>query len=165
MTAAPDWRPHPADHTPPLGPWVPTDHEIAAIMARDAEAAARETPTPCGGCGAKSDEARCLGCMHDFGTSASAWVRRRGRLDLPDGIRPPGCSPDPDEPPSRLLGIIGQPWPMEAEPARLAALHAWEREVWQIDPRHGRPGWRDMAALTHAMLDELERRLEEAGSA
>lgn len=162
MTVNPDWRPHPNDHTPPLGRWEPTDDEIRAIMARDAEAAAREAATPCGGCGAKSDEQRCIGCMHDFGTSASAWVRRRGRVDLPDGIRPSGCSPEPDSPPSRLHGIVGAVWPDETMSARLDALHEWERDVWKIDPRHERPGWRDMEALTHAMLDNLERRLEAA---
>jgi hypothetical protein len=34
------------------------------------------TPTPCGGCGATSERERCLGCLHDFGTPESAWVRR-----------------------------------------------------------------------------------------
>ena len=31
----------------------------------------------CGGCGAGYDSQRCLGCLHDFGTPESAWVRRR----------------------------------------------------------------------------------------
>lgn len=26
---------------------------------------------PCGGCGAKSDNERCIGCFHDFGTEES----------------------------------------------------------------------------------------------
>ncbi|GAA5664933.1 hypothetical protein Brsp07_03432 [Brucella sp. NBRC 14130] len=30
---------------------------------------------PCGGCGATSDRERCIGCLHDFGTPESAWVR------------------------------------------------------------------------------------------
>lgn len=30
---------------------------------------------PCGGCGATSDRERCIGCLHDFGTTESAWVR------------------------------------------------------------------------------------------
>ncbi|SFF22218.1 hypothetical protein [Methylobacterium sp. yr596] len=31
---------------------------------------------PCGGCGATKDSERCMGCMHDFGDEASAWVRK-----------------------------------------------------------------------------------------
>jgi hypothetical protein len=31
---------------------------------------------PCGGCGAKNDSERCIGCLHDFGDTASAWVRK-----------------------------------------------------------------------------------------
>ena len=30
---------------------------------------------PCGGCGAKTNAERCMGCLHDFGTPESAWVR------------------------------------------------------------------------------------------
>lgn len=29
---------------------------------------------PCGGCGATSEQERCIGCLHDFGTPESAWV-------------------------------------------------------------------------------------------
>lgn len=32
-------------------------------------------PVPCGGCGAKSDRERCIGCGHDFGTPESEWFR------------------------------------------------------------------------------------------
>lgn len=35
-----------------------------------------ESAKPCGGCGARSDRERCMGCMHDFGTPESAWVRK-----------------------------------------------------------------------------------------
>jgi predicted Fe-S protein YdhL (DUF1289 family) len=31
---------------------------------------------PCGGCGATKDRERCIGCLHDFGDEASAWVRQ-----------------------------------------------------------------------------------------
>jgi hypothetical protein len=31
---------------------------------------------PCGGCGATEDGKRCIGCLHDFGTPESAWVRK-----------------------------------------------------------------------------------------
>lgn len=31
---------------------------------------------PCGGCGATEDSQRCIGCLHDFGTPDSAWVRK-----------------------------------------------------------------------------------------
>lgn len=30
---------------------------------------------PCGGCGAKTSNERCLGCAHDFGDDASKWTR------------------------------------------------------------------------------------------
>lgn len=30
---------------------------------------------PCGGCGATTSAQRCIGCLHDFGTPESAWVR------------------------------------------------------------------------------------------
>lgn len=30
---------------------------------------------PCGGCGARTDRERCIGCFHDFGTPESKWVR------------------------------------------------------------------------------------------
>ena len=33
---------------------------------------------PCGGCGAKSAAERCIGCLHDFGDEASAWLRADG---------------------------------------------------------------------------------------
>jgi len=33
-------------------------------------------PIMCGGCGAKSDKERCMGCLHDFGTPDSAWVQK-----------------------------------------------------------------------------------------
>jgi len=33
------------------------------------------TSKPCGGCGATIERERCIGCMHDFGTAESAWVR------------------------------------------------------------------------------------------
>ncbi|WP_284209439.1 hypothetical protein [Methylorubrum aminovorans] len=33
---------------------------------------------PCGGCGAKSDAERCIGCLHDFGDDESAWLRADG---------------------------------------------------------------------------------------
>ena len=29
---------------------------------------------PCGGCGERDPQKRCIGCLHDFGTSDSAWV-------------------------------------------------------------------------------------------
>jgi len=35
-----------------------------------------EESIPCGGCGAKSNSERCIGCFHDFGTPESAWVRK-----------------------------------------------------------------------------------------
>ena len=35
--------------------------------------------TPCGGCGAERDRDRCMGCLHDFGDEASAWVRKYHR--------------------------------------------------------------------------------------
>lgn len=38
------------------------------------EAGARGTP--CGGCGAAENSKRCIGCLHDFGTEDSAWVRK-----------------------------------------------------------------------------------------
>jgi len=31
--------------------------------------------SPCFGCGATKDSQRCIGCMHDFGTPESEWVR------------------------------------------------------------------------------------------
>jgi endonuclease YncB( thermonuclease family) len=31
---------------------------------------------PCGGCGATKSAERCIGCLHDFGDEASAWVRK-----------------------------------------------------------------------------------------
>lgn len=34
---------------------------------------------PCGGCGAKEDRERCMGCFHDFGTPESAWVHKYTR--------------------------------------------------------------------------------------
>ena len=39
----------------------------------------RVKPIPCGGCGAVSDRERCMGCMHDFGTPDSAWVKKYHR--------------------------------------------------------------------------------------
>lgn len=42
---------------------------------------AESQTTPCGGCGAASDAERCIGCMHDFGTPESAWVRRHNPLE------------------------------------------------------------------------------------
>lgn len=35
---------------------------------------------PCGGCGATTDRERCIGCLHDFGTPESAWVRKMGHV-------------------------------------------------------------------------------------
>lgn len=51
--------------------------ELQSTIGRlQAELARRTTVTkPCGGCGAKSDSERCIGCLHDFGDAASAWVR------------------------------------------------------------------------------------------
>ena len=34
---------------------------------------------PCGGCGATENSQRCFGCLHDFGTPESAWVRNIAR--------------------------------------------------------------------------------------
>lgn len=53
---------------------------INRLAALDAAAADRDgappgQAVPCGGCGATTDAERCIGCMHDFGTVASAWVR------------------------------------------------------------------------------------------
>jgi hypothetical protein len=31
---------------------------------------------PCGGCGATENAKRCIGCLHDFGTPESAWVKK-----------------------------------------------------------------------------------------
>lgn len=31
-------------------------------------------PIPCGGCGETDSRKRCIGCLHDFGTTESAWV-------------------------------------------------------------------------------------------
>lgn len=43
-----------------------------------------ETRTvPCGGCGATEDKQRCAGCFHDFGTEASAWVRKHPAYATP----------------------------------------------------------------------------------
>ncbi len=43
-----------------------------------------ETMTvPCGGCGATEDKQRCAGCFHDFGTEASAWVRKHPAYATP----------------------------------------------------------------------------------
>lgn len=33
-------------------------------------------PIPCDGCGATESSKRCIGCLHDFGTPDSAWVRK-----------------------------------------------------------------------------------------
>ncbi|RYG88583.1 MAG: hypothetical protein EON59_04040 [Alphaproteobacteria bacterium] len=34
-----------------------------------------EALKPCGGCGETDSSKRCMGCLHDFGTPESAWVR------------------------------------------------------------------------------------------
>jgi hypothetical protein len=34
------------------------------------------TAVMCGGCGNDNPQKRCIGCLHDFGTPDSAWVRR-----------------------------------------------------------------------------------------
>lgn len=31
---------------------------------------------PCGGCGERDPQKRCIGCFHDFGTPGSAWVQK-----------------------------------------------------------------------------------------
>jgi hypothetical protein len=43
---------------------IPADTEVARL------------PIPCGGCGAKRNADRCIGCLHDFGDDESAWVRK-----------------------------------------------------------------------------------------
>lgn len=48
---------------------------------------------PCGGCGATTEQQRCVGCLHDFGTKSSAWVRTI-----------PAPSPEEQEP----VAIIGK---------------------------------------------------------
>lgn len=35
----------------------------------------------CGGCGATKSSERCLGCFHDFGDEASAWVRPKAQVE------------------------------------------------------------------------------------
>lgn len=45
------------------------------LEARLAAEAGR-TIIPCGGCGATRNDQRCMGCLHDFGDEASAWVRK-----------------------------------------------------------------------------------------
>lgn len=59
---------------------VDLDHLVASRGVRPPAQA--DPPRPCGGCGATTDAHRCIGCMHDFGTPESAWVRRSrsGRL-------------------------------------------------------------------------------------
>lgn len=44
-------------------------------------------PEPCGGCGATSDRERCIGCLHDFGTPESAWVRPAVPVVVPERFR------------------------------------------------------------------------------
>jgi hypothetical protein len=34
----------------------------------------QEQTKACGGCGATASNQRCMGCLHDFGDDASAWV-------------------------------------------------------------------------------------------
>ncbi len=47
-------------------------HRLATLPPQDSSGDAR----PCGGCGATSEARRCIGCLHDFGTPESAWVRK-----------------------------------------------------------------------------------------
>ena len=35
---------------------------------------------PCGGCGNADPSKRCLGCLHDFGTPDSAWVKSQNQF-------------------------------------------------------------------------------------
>ncbi len=48
------------------------------LIASAVEQLERDHPAPikCGGCGAAADKDRCLGCLHDFGTPESEWVRK-----------------------------------------------------------------------------------------
>lgn len=50
----------------------------------------------CGGCGATKDAERCIGCFHDFGDPASAWVHRYGTAPLAVPLALPPCSADPE---------------------------------------------------------------------
>lgn len=58
--------------------------EVEAAMLRMIIRSARSVPAPaqqvepvaCNGCGATEDDQRCRGCLHDFGTPESAWVRK-----------------------------------------------------------------------------------------
>lgn len=45
----------------------------------------------CGGCGATDPQKRCIGCLHDFGTADSAWVRKY-HAPIPDAPPPTAVS-------------------------------------------------------------------------
>ena len=47
---------------------------------------AEQQPIMCGGCGATADKERCIGCLHDFGTPESEWVRKLAK-EMLDGKR------------------------------------------------------------------------------
>lgn len=65
---------------------VMSPREMAGFMGalQGASSPAPEPQTvPCGGCGATSSSERCVGCLHDFGDAASAWVHKYGTTEWP----------------------------------------------------------------------------------
>lgn len=62
-----------------LACWCPLDqpcHADVLLELANSDGSKPAEPIMCGGCGATSNDQRCMGCMHDFGTPDSAWVRK-----------------------------------------------------------------------------------------
>lgn len=89
-----------------------------AVRAMIAEALASHAPAiggegevdgiMCGGCGAMRNSQRCIGCLHDFGTPESAWVRKhRAALapPIPEAARVEGWNPIGTAPTDREIDL------------------------------------------------------------